>query len=437
MLDIEQIRNILPHRYPFLLVDRIAELVPEKSARGYKNVTINEEFFEGHFPGHAVMPGVLVCEAMAQVAGVLLLSKTGNAGKLAYFGAMDKVRFRKPVMPGDTLVTDVDLITTKANIGKVKAVARIDGDVACEGEFMFALVERDKRRDINADSAVDKKKITTSGLGANMTTGKKTEIHPTALIDAGAQIGEGVSVGPYCIVGPNVQIGDGTKLAPHVVIESNTTIGSECTILSGAVIGGAPQDKKFHGEASYVKIGDNNILRECVTIHRASGDGECTVLGDNNMLMAYCHVGHNCKLGNSITMANYVGISGHVHVEDKVVFGGFVGVHQKVRIGKLAMIGGMSKVVQDVPPFAIVDGRPTKVCDLNVIGLRRSNVTPNVRSEIRMAYKLLYRSNMNLTQALEAISKEIEPSEELQYLVDFLRSVRQGYGGRQLEDPRF
>ncbi|OFX17869.1 MAG: 3-hydroxyacyl-[acyl-carrier-protein] dehydratase FabZ, partial [Armatimonadetes bacterium RBG_16_58_9] len=130
MLDIEQIREVLPHRYPFLLVDRILDLVPEKSARGYKNVTINEEFFEGHFPGHAVMPGVLVCEAMAQVGGVLLLSMTGNQGKLAYFGGMDKVRFRRPVVPGDTLVTDVELIATRDNIGKVKAVARVDGEVA-------------------------------------------------------------------------------------------------------------------------------------------------------------------------------------------------------------------------------------------------------------------------------------------------------------------
>ena len=154
MLDVEQIRAILPHRYPFLLVDRILELVPEKSARGYKNVTINEEFFEGHFPGHAVMPGVLVCEAMAQVAGVLLLSMTGNSGKLAYFGGMDRVRFRKPVLPGDTLVTDVELIATRGNIGKVKAIARVDGEVATEGEFMFALVDRNRRR-IEADAVVE------------------------------------------------------------------------------------------------------------------------------------------------------------------------------------------------------------------------------------------------------------------------------------------
>lgn len=156
MLDVEQIRDVLPHRYPFLLVDRITELVPGKLARGFKNVTINEEFFEGHFPGHAVMPGVLVCEAMAQVGGVLLLSMTGNEGKLAYFGGMDKVRFRKPVLPGDVLVTEVELIATKGNIGKVRAVARVVDEVAAEGEFIFALVSRDRRQK-SADSVVENK----------------------------------------------------------------------------------------------------------------------------------------------------------------------------------------------------------------------------------------------------------------------------------------
>lgn len=434
MLDVEQIRDILPHRYPFLLIDRILELVPEKSAKGYKNVTINEEFFEGHFPGHAVMPGVLVCESMAQVAGVLLLSMTGNQGKLAYFGGMDRVRFRKPVVPGDTLVTNVELIASRGNIGKVKAIARVDGEVVCEGEFIFALVERD-RRQAPADNAVDASQAG-YGSGEDMKTEIRTDIHPTAIIDPSAELGQGVVVGAYSIIGPNVQIGDGTHIYPHAIIESNTIIGNDCTIESKAVLGGAPQDYKFKGESTFLKIGSSNIIRECVTIHRASGDGESTIIGDNNMLMAYCHIGHNCVLGSNITMANYVGISGHVLVEDKVVFGGFVGVHQNVRIGKYAMVGGMSKVVQDVPPFAMVDGRPTKVCDLNVIGLRRTGVTPKVRSEIRLAYKLLYRSKLNMSQAIEAIENDIDPSEQLQYLLDFLRNVRKGYGGRQLEAPR-
>jgi 3-hydroxyacyl-[acyl-carrier-protein] dehydratase len=144
MLDVEQIRGILPHRYPFLLVDRILELEPGRRAVGLKNVTINEEFFEGHFPGHAVMPGVLVLEAMAQVGGVLLLAMTGNEGKLAYFGGMDKVRFRKPVLPGDTLVTEVELLKNRGSIGKVRVTGRVDGTIAAEGEFIFALVGRDE-----------------------------------------------------------------------------------------------------------------------------------------------------------------------------------------------------------------------------------------------------------------------------------------------------
>jgi len=152
LYDCEEIRGILPHRYPFLLVDRITELVPEKSIRGYKNVTINEEFFQGHFPGHAVMPGVLVLEAMAQVGGVLLLSVEGNRGKLAYFAGMDRVKFRKPVLPGDTLVTDIELLARKGNIGKVRAVARVEGSVVCEGEFMFALVERERSTRRKGDS---------------------------------------------------------------------------------------------------------------------------------------------------------------------------------------------------------------------------------------------------------------------------------------------
>lgn len=265
---------------------------------------------------------------------------------------------------------------------------------------------------------------------------RKTEIHPTAVVDGTAEIGQAVNVGAYSIIGKNVRLGDYTTIASHVVIECNTTLGRECTVLTGSVLGGAPQDYKFHGEETFLNIGDHNIIREFVTIHRASGEGNTTVIGDSNMLMAYCHIGHNCVLGSNITMANMVGISGHTLIEDKVVFGGIVGVHQKVRIGKLVMVGGFSKVVQDVPPFAMADGRPAKVCDLNVIGLRRSGVGPKVRSEIKQAYKLLYRSNLNVTQALDAIDNEIEPSEELDYLIDFIRNVRLGFGGRQLEAPR-
>lgn len=261
----------------------------------------------------------------------------------------------------------------------------------------------------------------------------ETVIHDTAVVHPKAELGPGVQVGAFSIIGPDVQIGAGTVIEPHVVIGQWTTIGKNCRIYSGATLGGRPQDNKFNDEKSYLIIGDNNIIREYVSIHRATGEEKATVIGNDNMLMAYCHIGHNCALGDGIMMANMVGISGHVVIEDKAVFGGMVGVHQFVRIGKLAMVGGYSKVVQDIPPFMIADGRPTKVYDLNVIGLRRSGVPAKVRSEIRQAYKLIYRSNLNLSQAIETIENEIEPSTERDYLLEFVRNIKFGYAGRQLE----
>lgn len=260
-----------------------------------------------------------------------------------------------------------------------------------------------------------------------------TTIHPTAIVHPSAELGAGVNVGAYSIVGPDVIIGDGCSIEPHVIVEPYTTVGDNCRICSGAILGGQPQDHKFKGERTLLVIGNNNIIREYVTVHRATGEGNATVIGSDNMLMAYCHIGHNCQLGNNISMANMVGISGHVIVEDRVVFGGMVGVHQFVRIGKMAMVGGFSKIVQDVPPFAMVDGRPAKVYDLNVIGLRRSGVRPDVRNGLRQAYKLLYRSNLNLSQAVESIESEIEPSTERDYLLEFVRNVKVGFAGRQLD----
>ncbi len=262
-----------------------------------------------------------------------------------------------------------------------------------------------------------------------------SEIHPTAIIDDSAEIGEGVVIGPYTVIGAHTRIGDGTKLDSHVVIEPYTRMGNNNRVMSGAVLGGLPQDNGFKGEESYLDIGDGNIIREFVTIHRASGEGRSTTVGSNNMLMAYCHIGHNCKLGNGITMANSAVLGGHTQIEDKVVLGGLVGIHQKTRIGMLAMVGGFSKVVMDIPPYSLSDGRPAKVYDLNVIGLRRNGFGPKERASIREAYRLLYRSELNLGQALEAIEKDIEPSKKLQYLIDFLRKVRKGNRGRQLEAP--
>jgi UDP-N-acetylglucosamine acyltransferase len=259
-------------------------------------------------------------------------------------------------------------------------------------------------------------------------------IHPSAIVDPTAELDPGVHIGPFCVVGPYVHIGRATTLEPHVTIQPWTTIGRECHISPQAVLGGPPQDSKFKGERSYLIIGDRTIIREAVTIHRATGEDQYTRVGSDCMIMAYCHIGHNCVIGSSVMMANQVGISGHVVVEDQVFFGGMIGVHQYVSIGKLAMLGGFSKVVQDVPPFMMVDGRPAEVRQLNVRGLRRAGLPARVRSGLNRAYKLLYRSDLNLSQAIEAVESEVEPNEELDYLLEFLSNIRHGYSGRQ-KDP--
>ena len=257
-----------------------------------------------------------------------------------------------------------------------------------------------------------------------------SEIHPSAIVDPSAEIEPGTCIGPYCVIGKGVRIGAGTMLHAHVIIEQNTRLGRNCQVHPGAVLGGPPQDYKYQGETTYVEIGDNNILREFVTVHRATGEGSATRLGNDNLLMAYAHVGHNCSIGNHVTMASYTGVSGHVSVEDYANFGGHVGVHQYARVGTLAMIGGMSGVGKDIPPYMIAAGLPASVYDVNVRGLRRAGIPQKVRNELRQAYKLLYRSNLNISQALEAIDEDIERSPELEHLIAFIRDSRDGFAGR-------
>lgn len=261
-------------------------------------------------------------------------------------------------------------------------------------------------------------------------------IHPTAIVDPTATVGENITIGPYSVFGPDCVIGDNSEIGPHVVLEQYTILGKNCQVRAGAVLGGPPQDNKFKGERSYVRIGDNNLIREFVTIHRATGEEQSTTIGNDNLIMAYVHVGHNCHLGNGSMISSYAGLSGHITMDDNVVIGGMVGVHQFVRIGRLAMLGGYSKVVVDVPPFMLADGRPADVLELNVRGLRRASVAAAARAALRHAYKLLYRSNLNVSQALEAIEEEVEMTPEVVHLVEFMKQIREGSSGRQNDRPR-
>ncbi len=251
-------------------------------------------------------------------------------------------------------------------------------------------------------------------------------IHETAVIAPGAKIAENVKIGHYSVIGENVEIGEGTKIGPHVVIHGWTQIGKDCRIFQGASIGEEPQDLKFKGEKSYTIIGDRTTIREGATIHRATGEGEETRVGNDCLLMALTHVAHNCVVGNHVIMSNLASLAGHAIVEDRAVIGGMAGVHQFVKIGRNAMVGGMSKLTQDVVPYTIVDGQPAKVVGLNAVGISRAGIKLDARRNIKKAYKLLYRSGLSLQQAIAVIEQEVDSCEEVEHFLRFLRNAERG-----------
>lgn len=248
-----------------------------------------------------------------------------------------------------------------------------------------------------------------------------TLAHATAVIHPGAQIHPTVRIGPYAVIGERVKIGPGTVIGAHVVIDGDTEIGAGNQIFPGAVIGLEPQDLKYDGSLSRVRIGDNNLIREYVTINRATGAGEETVVGNHNLLMAYVHVAHNCVLENSIVIANGVSLAGHVHIESRATIGGVLGVHQFVRIGRLAMVGGMSRIDRDVPPYMLVEGNPARVRLLNRVGLQRAGLAQGEEGQaLKRAFRLLYRSGLTLSQALEQLQPLTDQYETLRHLHQFL-----------------
>lgn|SRR5690606_28312917 len=253
------------------------------------------------------------------------------------------------------------------------------------------------------------------------------KVHPTAIVAPGAQLGVNVEIGPYSIIGENVVIGDGTKIGAHVVIEGWTTIGKNNRIYTGAIVGNEPQDLKFKGEKSYLTIGDNNIIREYATISRGTeGGGGETRIGNNNLIMSYVHVAHDVQMGSHIVISHGSGIAGHVVIEDRVVIGGLCGIHQFTKIGRMAMIGAHSMITKDVPPYVLVKGNPPKLYGVNIVGMRRNGLPPEVRMEIQRAYKILYRSGLNVSQAIEEMERELPGIEEIDHFLRFLRSAERG-----------
>jgi UDP-N-acetylglucosamine acyltransferase len=251
-------------------------------------------------------------------------------------------------------------------------------------------------------------------------------IHPTAVVHAGAQIGQGSVVGPYCVVGENVVLGANCRLHSHVVIDGHTTIGESNDIFPFASIGLKTQDLKWKGGTTWTRIGDRNTFREYVTVHSATSEGDATVVGSDNTILAYCHIAHDCQLGSHIIMSNVGTLAGHVTVGDRAIVGGLGAVHQFCRIGKFAMVGGCSKVVQDIPPFMIGDGNPAETRTINKIGMERHGITDEAVAALRQAYKILFREGLSMANALAKMETDLPQLPEVLHLIEFAKTSERG-----------
>ena len=385
-------------RYPAVLLDDVIEHEPGDRLVAVKNVTVNEDFFQGHFPGNPVMPGVLMIETFAQAAALLLDPGGGTAAVRAVLRGVDGARFRRQVAPGDRLRVAVSIRRRRRRMAVVAAVAHVGDHVVVEAELRLGL------------------------------TFDEARVDPTARVAPGARIGAGTVIGPNAVIGPDVRIGRGCRVGASAVIDGWTEIGDDTRVFPFASIGLVPQDTKFGGERTTLVIGRRNVFREFVTVHRGTGRGGGeTRIGDDNLFMAYVHVAHDCRIGDRTILANAVMLGGHVTVEDHAFIGAVSGVHQYCRIGRHAFVGGASVVTLDALPYARSVGNRARIYDLNTVGLERRGVPPEAIGRLRRAFRHLLQSKLNTTQALDRIERDPTlGGPEVAYLVDFIRSSRRG-----------
>jgi UDP-N-acetylglucosamine acyltransferase len=398
----------LCYRYPSPLVDAITEHEPGLRMVAVKNVTVNEDFFQGHFPGEPLLPGVLMIETLAQVATMLLVGEArGSGGARAFLRGVDRAKFRRQVVPGDRLRLEVTLGTRRATLARAHGVAYVDDTVVAEAELLLGLV------------------------GVSSGIHPSASVHPSAIVHPNARLGAGTVIGPFVTVGEHVTIGRDCRIGASAVIDGWTEIGDGNEIFPMASVGLIPQDLKFGGEPTRLVIGHRNVIREFVTIHRGTaGGGGITSIGDHNLLMAYTHIAHDCRVGNNTIFANGATLAGHVLVEDYATVGAFSGVHQFCRVGRYAFIGGYSVVTKDALPFAKTVGNRARIYGLNTIGLVRRKFSQDSIAKLRRAYRYLLHSNKS--RALAQIERDPALScEEVQYVVDFIRSSSRGVGLRR------
>jgi len=397
-LDLPALLDRVHYRYPSLLIDAVGEHEPGARLTAFKNLTINEDFFPGHFPGAPVMPAVLTIEALTQVAAVLILEQDGvSPTSRVSLRGVNNAKFRRQVLPGDRLTLEVSILRRRSTLAKAAAVAFVGGQRVAEAELVLA-IER----------------------GA-------AYVDPTAQVHPGARIGEGTIIGANCTIGPEVTIGTRCRIDPSVVIDGWTEIGDETHIFPMASIGLAPQDLKYRGERTRLTIGRRNTIREFATINRGTaGGGGHTSIGDQNLLMAYVHVAHDCHVGSHTIFGPHATLGGHVTVEDYANISAGSAVHQFCRVGKHSFIGGYSVVTKDALPFGrTIGSRPARIFGVNSVGLVRRGFSADTINQLKRAYRCLVQANT--THALAQI--EADPtltSVEVRYLVDFLRTSQRG-----------
>ena len=396
-LDLPALLDRVYYRYPSFLIDTVAEHEPGTRLLAIKNVTVNEEFFQGHFPGSPLMPGVLMIEALTQVAAVLLLERPSvPTTSRVWLRGVDNAKFRRQVVPGDRLSLEVRLGAVRSRLAKARAVASVADQQVAEADLLLAIEP-----------------------GA-------AYVDPTAIVHPAARIGAGTTIGPYCTIGPEVQIGERCRIGASVVIDGWTDIGDDTRIFPMSSIGLAPQDLKYKGERTRLTIGRRNTIREFVTINRGTlGGGVHTTIGDGNLFMAYVHVAHDCHIGNATIFANAATLAGHVTVEDFATISAYSGVHQFCRVGQHAYVGGYSVVTKDALPFGKSVGNRARNYGLNTVGLARRGFTADTISQLKRTFRYLLQ--FNASRALVQIEKDTTlTSPEVRYLVDFVRSSQRG-----------
>src|SRR5436190_12141954 len=400
VIDIPILLDRLCYRHPSVLVDTIAEHDAGRRLVAVKNVTVSEDFFQGHFPGAPLMPAVLMLESWSQAAAVLLLQREqAPPNARVYLRGVNDAKFRRQVVPGDRLRLEISLGRRRASLARAQASAYVGDQVVAEAELLLGLI---------AD---------------------KTAIDPTAIVDSRARIGEGTTIGPHAVVGPHVRLGANCRVGASAVVDGWTEIGDDTHIYPLASIGQVPQDLKFRGEQTRLTIGRRNIFREFVNIHRGTrGGGGRTDIGDRNVFMAYVHVAHDCHVGSDTIFGNTATLGGHVTVEDFANISAGSGVHQFCRVGRHAFIGGYSVVTKDALPFArTVGSRPARIFGTNSIGLVRRGFSPDVVQKLKRCFRYLLQSKLNTTNALRQIEQdESLACAEVEYVVAFIRSSSRG-----------